>query len=673
MTNLSSPVLDDLSSEFSTLRRRLHASDESSRLVACRELIVVGAPFSSLLLEALVDPSSEVRKLAAEGILKRPDDLLFHDLAELLRLDDAGLRSEVITLLIRLGERVLPVLRERLCDDDDDVRIFAANISGHIGAAEGVSALLMALTDPNPNVRYAVVEALGKIGDARAIPFLLELIERDEWTQFPAIEALGRIGDPAAIPILLKQAESSSWLRVAAIEALGRLGDPGMGMHLLPYLEDENPLVGHTVIAALGRLDQRHDARWLSLLEDRPGLEALLISALDAPDVVLRATALRAMGWIGRGSLLRLVVPYLGDPEEGLREAAREALKASGLHGTEPLIAMWRDQSGDYRPQLAEILGELGEVSTLLSGLDDPSAQVRAVCASLLSLYATPQVIEVLKNHLDDPVAEVREAILKVVGCYPCGDAAPLLLDDLMDPSPEVRYAAAQSLGKLNDPGVIPQLAEWSAFGALELAEAAVQALGLMEHPAATRVLVQALNSTAVSIRRLAVFYLGQRSDPEVLPALKLTLQDSDWQVRKLGVEALVAMAAAGWAPEVSQLLRNALNDGILWVCYAAVRGLGAVRDQTALPELIGMLKDDRPPLVFAAAETLGELQAAQAVGALVELGQSYDIDFRRAAADALARIPGEASCLALQQMRNDPDPLIRRVVTIALKDRAVG
>jgi HEAT repeat protein len=74
-------------------------------------------------------------------------------------------------------------------------------------------------------VRSAACEALGAIGDASAVPELIQAL-RDwyDYVRSAAFEALVRIGSPA-VPALIKALEDGDWrVRSAAREALERLG-----------------------------------------------------------------------------------------------------------------------------------------------------------------------------------------------------------------------------------------------------------------------------------------------------------------------------------------------------------------------------------------------------------------------------------------------------------------
>jgi HEAT repeat protein len=85
-----------------------------------------------------------------------------------------------------------------------------------------VEPLVAALKDSNGDVRQCVVEALGKIGDARAVePLIAALTDSDGFIRVDAVKALGKIGDVRAVEPLIAALEGGHGrLRRIAAEVL---------------------------------------------------------------------------------------------------------------------------------------------------------------------------------------------------------------------------------------------------------------------------------------------------------------------------------------------------------------------------------------------------------------------------------------------------------------------
>jgi HEAT repeat protein len=95
---------------------------------------------------------------------------------------------------------------------------------------KAVEPLLATVDHEDPQVRFRAVWALGKIGDARALPAILRLTEDpDERVAYDAVLALGELGDPRAMPRLREIAAGPADERTldsAARTALVKLGQP---------------------------------------------------------------------------------------------------------------------------------------------------------------------------------------------------------------------------------------------------------------------------------------------------------------------------------------------------------------------------------------------------------------------------------------------------------------
>ena len=70
--------------------------------------------------------------------------------------------------------------------------------------------LIAALEDGDILVRQYAAEALGEIGDARAVAPLIAALENDDYrkVRYEAAEALGKIGDERAVVPLARGMES---------------------------------------------------------------------------------------------------------------------------------------------------------------------------------------------------------------------------------------------------------------------------------------------------------------------------------------------------------------------------------------------------------------------------------------------------------------------------------
>jgi HEAT repeat protein len=141
---------------------------------------------------------------------------------------------------------------------DEQQRAFLIRLLGRTADVQQVEPLIDTLIQDTQVIQGAAAEALGWIGDARAVaPLLLFLSEGEpsDALRELAAEALGRIGDSRAVePLIAALEDSNEWVRRAAAEALGLLGDRSAVEPLSALLQDEVVMVQDAAFEALKKL-----------------------------------------------------------------------------------------------------------------------------------------------------------------------------------------------------------------------------------------------------------------------------------------------------------------------------------------------------------------------------------------------------------------------------------
>lgn len=190
----------------------------------------------------------------------------------------------------------------------------------------------------DPRVRRYLALALGRLGDARAVPALLKALRdassADAFTVDPdmqvfAVWALGAIGDPAAVPELLRVAGSEDGgMRKAAIHALGAFPTDEVRTALVRALHDGVEDVRWNAAVALARRRDRGAAPILLQMMDRAHLATVGgLTSDQREEALLQAVAVA--GGVPDPAL-RTMLESLRDRDANLkvREAARAALVA---------------------------------------------------------------------------------------------------------------------------------------------------------------------------------------------------------------------------------------------------------------------------------------------------------------------------------------------------------
>jgi HEAT repeat protein len=213
--------------------------------------------------------------------------------------DDAELRWTSAEILTRLGPDAAaagPVLIAGLNDNDPHVQAVCAAALPKVGVAAeaAVGALVKLLPTPRGVVAArALAEYRGAA--APALPALTTLLQdssRDAETRSNAARTIGRIGPDAAssLPALIQALDDPEWMlrevAAVAIGDLGRAAGSEGAAALIPLLTDEHALVRRAAAGSLGYLSEFAD-------EAVPVIKSLL-----------------------------------NDPDEDVRNAARDALRA---------------------------------------------------------------------------------------------------------------------------------------------------------------------------------------------------------------------------------------------------------------------------------------------------------------------------------------------------------
>ena len=209
------------------------ASDEmeSVRDLAVR-VLATRAPAESLQVLAKQLPlvSYATQQVIVEALTKLPQEhgtAILDALLPLLASGDAGIRTAIVKVLVRLGNRATVI--RRYID-------FSMTLAGFVRERtlealrdfgnELVEPTITLLGDENADVRASALGIAAMFEDARLVPPMIQLLkDPDWWVRIGAADALGRIKDPRSVePLMAALADAD--VRWAAAEALGRIGDP---------------------------------------------------------------------------------------------------------------------------------------------------------------------------------------------------------------------------------------------------------------------------------------------------------------------------------------------------------------------------------------------------------------------------------------------------------------
>ena len=227
-------------------------------------------------------------------------------------------------------------VRSALNDRDDSVRQAALHSAALWRDAGALPQVAEALKSGRPAVQRAAAEALGRIGDPRAVPDLLAVaaLQLDRTLEHSVTYALIEIADPSSTAAGLQAASSRA--KRAALIALDQMGSGGLKpASVVALLDSSDPLMKETAWWIAGRhpewgaemagfFQQHLTARHLSpaarddlqqklvLFGESPAIQGLLAATVErAASPEERVTAFRAMARTRAKELPAVWIPAL--------------------------------------------------------------------------------------------------------------------------------------------------------------------------------------------------------------------------------------------------------------------------------------------------------------------------------------------------------------------------
>lgn len=160
----------------------------------------------------------ELSKSIKRGEAKRYPNLVDQvvDVYRSSKNDDPRIRQYLTLVLGKLGDRrAVPALIDALHDSVVETRIYALIALAELHDPRSLSALIDATNDEDKDVRKTAIYALGELGDRRAIPVLEQALDNQRADiRFNAALSLSRFGDRKAEPVLRSMLDRSILDRV---------------------------------------------------------------------------------------------------------------------------------------------------------------------------------------------------------------------------------------------------------------------------------------------------------------------------------------------------------------------------------------------------------------------------------------------------------------------------
>ena len=388
--------------------------------------------FTKELISVLSDTRSADVKKAILGVFQDQGIKDGEGMARQTLGDVENQAGDVVVACVRYlsaihATGISPLLVPLLDSADNGVASEAIRACGKSGEDSCAAALEAKLKSPDfPDARKSdVILALGDLKDQKAADDLMAIAkntDEDKFRRAYAADALGKIGDVRAVPVLKSMfAENDALVRAYAASALAHFGLDQVFPMLIQGLKDDDWKVREQCAKGLtGRMSGSQADTALPILE---------FKARYDPISQVRVAAIQAMGGMGgtQGEeTLAALYQGAGYPPE-TRETALKALVGRSLSRAIEAVRAVLAAEGkgvDQRPieATARVLSE-------------------AQGAGLKDIYST---------MLASPDAAVRAYAIRGVAANGFNDLKDRLKDmSTRDPSPLVQREAEKALSKL--------------------------------------------------------------------------------------------------------------------------------------------------------------------------------------------------------------------------------
>ena len=365
-------------------------------------------------------------------------------------------RSAAAEAMVRRGARVVDLLVERSSDDDAEVRKMA-------------------------------IAALGRIGDAKAVPALLNALRSDPDSIGAAAGALAMIGALESYPTLLGMlGDENATVRRAVVSALNSLGHPQMAVDMercfsaIPIRMFANPQSAssatqgfrHASQAMLGCCPRR----------ERAGPQDCARS-IAGPRRRPRPAGARG-GSCGSGSRRtrsRGAGPRADRPRRGMAAARDGAWRQERMGSVLCRAARLRARTIAASRETLNRLAEL-----------DPAMQVRIAAVEALGQLGDASSIPLLATLAQSPDTDLVRTAIAALGATRQVDAMPPLTIALESPDAARRIDALRALGSTGPCRRLRPSLHRAAQSALDAgsAKTAIEALGQIPCPEAIAALI---------------------------------------------------------------------------------------------------------------------------------------------------------------------------------------
>ena len=565
---------------------------------------------------------------------------------------------------------------------------------GEMQERAGAAPLAALLKDDDDEIVIEAAQALGKIGDPQAFPYLAKIVASLE-EKFAGVtfEALKKLDRTLSAKLIQAVAAEGEWVSPEMIRQLAAADDQIVALALGSQIADPDA----SLVAALNDAHSEEMAdkvkNLLDIMSDRMqtlrsrdafndfvadikgtlGLDRSSKEAVSSASTLKRR--MKAEQEVRRSAQSQEAAPAPSEPASTIPDKLVRALEHEDwlirlqavqyLHNVDPRAALpylmkaAEDEDSQVRVAALEMLGDLHQfpvvLETLMNALNDEEVLVLDTASDLLKKRGKAAVYGLLRM-LDSERENTLGAAIEILGSVGDRAAVTRLIPFLSDQRRP--WMGQKTLGDIAAHALI-------SLGSSEALQA-VKDAGFISQSAAAHIIPPGVDAPRAGKNRLA-------------PAEKIrlafkALRGENWELSQKAARYLreYAKRLRGRADEtIVSYYTSALGDSNWVVRWTAIEALAWLQIPDVAPQIIQLLDDENWTVQVAAVRTLVELDARGSVVHIAKLLNDENSTVREAAAEALGMIGNLDVVPQLKRVMHDSDDFVRLAAIQALS--AIG
>lgn len=398
--------------------KQLKSGDPTERCSAVESLFNENLPDELVedICTMLEDTDKGVRNTVDLMLSVNPSPQIPGHLVKYVSSSNISTRNLAGEILLKIGSNSVETMLEHIYLGNDDDKKFIVDILGLIGEPKAAPEILELMQiNKNDNVIMACIEALGNLKYEAALDQMILIYDRNELFKPTIIEALGKIGNSKALDFIIsKYNDEDSLTQFSMIESLGSVGDQKSFYFLISELnKTKGPLIW-PIIESIYLLKEKYNL-------DVPFDEKMKNSILDTieeADSKYRKAAIKLIVAFEGEDITNAYIKVYGEDNETDKLIKPKLLENPkrffeifiGLLDNDcknlknllelSLEIMSNDELG-YKDFVTE-LQIINLTDSLIDFLDNPDEEVRKLAMELLFIIDTDKALLFIDKMLND-------------------------------------------------------------------------------------------------------------------------------------------------------------------------------------------------------------------------------------------------------------------------------